>query len=172
MYASARIVDRELATASPRAGWLGTGIANLILDVIVFSVPILVIGACKSVFTMSFTRIFFVLKVNPMNVTGTIVRTDIFSCIELNIAIVFAFISGIAGREAISNFVLRFVVPGLTSYGCVHQDGSAAGYGTSEGGGGGEIDMGNRYASRQKLKNTDVIRTMEVDITRGFFQVS
>ena len=36
-------------------------------------------------------------------------------------AIVFASISGIAGREAISNFVHRFIVPRSTSYGEVYR---------------------------------------------------
>lgn len=36
-------------------------------------------------------------------------------------AIVFASISGIAGREAISNFVHRFLVPRSTSYGVVYR---------------------------------------------------
>ncbi|KAL9602506.1 MAG: hypothetical protein Q9219_001801 [cf. Caloplaca sp. 3 TL-2023] len=120
--------------AKQRAGWLGTGISNLITDVIIFSVPIvwvvdlqmslhnkitvsiqLFIGAIVSI--ISFTRIFFVLKVHPSNVTGTVVRADIFSCIELNMAIVFASLSGIAGREAISNFVHKFITPRTTSYG-------------------------------------------------------
>ncbi|KAL8816163.1 MAG: hypothetical protein Q9223_004781 [Gallowayella weberi] len=167
---------------SPRAGWLGTGIANLITDVIIFSVPIvwvvdlqmsrhnkivvcvqLFIGCIVSI--ISFTRIFFVLKVNPMNVTGTVVRADIFSCIELNMAIVFASVSGIAGREAISNFVHRFIVPRSTSYGGVYKDGSGAGYGVSAGRGDGGIDMADRHASWQKLNNTSVMKTTEVDIT-------
>ncbi|KAL8687002.1 MAG: hypothetical protein Q9218_006705, partial [Villophora microphyllina] len=124
---------------APQAGWLGTGISNLITDVIIFSVPIvwvvdlqmslhnkivvstqLFIGAIVSI--ISFTRIFFVLKVVPSNVTGTVVRADIFSCIELNMAIVFASLSGIAGREAISNFVHRFIVPRTNrSYGEVYR---------------------------------------------------
>ncbi|KAI4181551.1 MAG: hypothetical protein L6R41_006558 [Letrouitia leprolyta] len=113
--------------AKQRDGWLGTGIANLITDVIIFSVPViwvadlqmslhnkitvsiqLFIGATVSI--ISFARIFFVLKVDTANVTGSVVRADIFSCIELNMAIVFASLSGIVGREAISNFVHRFVV--------------------------------------------------------------
>lgn len=63
----------------------------------------------SSVSIISFTRIFFVVKVNPDNITGSVVRPDIFSCIELTMAIVFASVAGIAGREAISNFVDRFV---------------------------------------------------------------
>ncbi|KAL8661299.1 MAG: hypothetical protein Q9202_005724 [Teloschistes flavicans] len=112
----------------PQAGWLGTGIANLVTDVIIFSVPVvwvadlqmslhnkivvsvqLFIGAIVSI--ISFTRIFFVLKVLPANVTGTVVRADVFSCIELNMAIVFASVSGIAGREAISDVVHRLGMP-------------------------------------------------------------
>ncbi|KAL8733272.1 MAG: hypothetical protein Q9181_003648 [Wetmoreana brouardii] len=134
---------------SPRAGWLGTGIANLITDVIIFSVPVvwvadlqmslhnkitvsiqLFIGAIVSI--ISFTRIFFVLKVHPDNVTYTVVRADIFSCIELNMAIVFASVSGIAGREAISNFVHRFIVPRSTSYGGVYRPEDVSGTGLSD----------------------------------------
>ena len=59
---------------------------------------------------ISFTRIFFVLNVDPHNITASVVRPDIFSCIELTMAIVFASAAGIAGREAISNFVDRFMV--------------------------------------------------------------
>ena len=80
-----------------------------------------------SVSIISFTRIFFVLKVHPDNVTGSVVRADIFSCIELNMAIVFASVSGIAGREAISNFVHRFIVPRSTSYGGVYRAEDATG---------------------------------------------
>ncbi|KAL8711792.1 MAG: hypothetical protein Q9225_007058 [Loekoesia sp. 1 TL-2023] len=133
--------------AKQRAGWLGTGIANLITDVIIFSVPIvwvldlkmslhnkivvslqLFIGAIVTI--ISFTRIFFVLKVNPMNVTGSVVRADIFSCIELNMAIVFASVSGIAGREAISNFVHRFIVPRSRTYGEVYRAEDISGSGS------------------------------------------
>ena len=39
-------------------------------------------------------------------------------------AIVFASVSGIAGREAISNFVHRFIIPRSTSYAVVY-DGTA-----------------------------------------------
>lgn len=65
----------------------------------------------SSVSIISFIRIFFVLKSDPNNVTGSVVKPDIFSCIELTMAIVFASVAGIAGREAISNFVDRFIVP-------------------------------------------------------------
>ncbi|KAL8709765.1 MAG: hypothetical protein Q9220_005551 [cf. Caloplaca sp. 1 TL-2023] len=134
--------------AKQRAGWLGTGIANLITDVVIFSLPIvwvmdlqmslhnkitvsiqLFIGAIVSI--ISFTRIFFVLKVHPANVTGTVVRADIFSCIELNMAIVFASLSGIAGREAISNFVHRFIVPRSTSYGQAYRPSEISGFGST-----------------------------------------
>ena len=39
-------------------------------------------------------------------------------------AIVFASLSGIAGREAISNFVHKYIVPKSTSYGAAYRDGS------------------------------------------------
>ena len=71
----------------------------------------------SSVSIISFTRIFFVVNVDPNNITGSVVRPDIFSCIELTMAIVFASVAGIAGREAISNFVDRFIVPRSTSHG-------------------------------------------------------
>lgn len=58
-----------------------------------------------------------VVNSDPNNLTGSVVRPDIFSCIELNMAIVFASMSGIVGREAISNFVHRFVVARSTNYG-------------------------------------------------------
>ena len=70
-----------------------------------------------SVSVISFIRIFFVLKSDPNNVTGSVVKPDIFSCIELTMAIVFASVAGIAGREAISNFVDRFIVPRSTNHG-------------------------------------------------------
>ena len=50
------------------------------------------------------------MRVVPHNITGSVVNADIFSCIELTMAIIFASIAGIAGREAISNFVDRFIV--------------------------------------------------------------
>ncbi|KAG7001398.1 MFS domain-containing protein [Physcia stellaris] len=119
--------------APARAGWFGTGIANLITDVIIFSVPAvwltdlqmhlhnkivagiqLFIGAIVTI--ISLTRIFFVAKANPDNITGSVVNPDIFSCIELNMAIVFASVAGIAGREAISNFVDRFLVARPRTY--------------------------------------------------------
>ena len=68
-----------------------------------------------SVSIISFIRIFFVLRSDPDNVTGSVVKPDIFSCIELTMAIVFASVAGIAGREAISNFVDRFIVPKSTN---------------------------------------------------------
>ena len=71
----------------------------------------------SSVSIISFTRIFFVVNVDPNNITGSVVRPDIFSCIELTMAIVFASVAGIAGREAISNFVDRFIVSRSTSHG-------------------------------------------------------
>ena len=70
-----------------------------------------------SVSVISFIRIFFVLKSDPNNVTGSVVKPDIFSCIELTMAIVFASVAGIAGREAISNFVDRFIVPRSPNHG-------------------------------------------------------
>ena len=69
----------------------------------------------SSVSIISFIRIFFVLRSDPDNVTGSVVKPDIFSCIELTMAIVFASVAGIAGREAISNFVDRFIVPRSTN---------------------------------------------------------
>ncbi|KAL8703457.1 MAG: hypothetical protein Q9201_003362 [Fulgogasparrea decipioides] len=135
---------RSRHCVSPRAGWLGTGIANLITDVIIFSVPVLWVAdlqmSLHNMITVSiqlfigaiFTRIFFVLKVHPDNVTETVVRADIFSCIELNMAIVFASVSGIAGREAISNFVHRFIVPRSTSYGGVYRPEDVSGTGLSD----------------------------------------
>ena len=59
-----------------------------------------------------------IVNSDPNNVTGSVVKPDIFSCIELTMAIVFASVAGIAGREAISNFVHHFIVPRPTkSYG-------------------------------------------------------
>ena len=71
----------------------------------------------SSVSIISFTRIFFVVNVDSHNVTGSVVRADIFSCIELTMAIVFASVAGIAGREAISNFVDKFIVSKSTNHG-------------------------------------------------------
>ncbi len=71
----------------------------------------------SSVSVISFIRIFFILKSDPNNVTGSVVKPDIFSCIELTMAIVFASVAGIAGREAISNFVDRFIVPRSPNHG-------------------------------------------------------
>ncbi|MCJ1457311.1 hypothetical protein MMC28_007678 [Mycoblastus sanguinarius] len=115
-----------------RAGWLGSGIANLITDVVIFSVPVvwlavlqmslhnkitvgiqLFLGAIVSI--VSFTRIFFVVNVDPKNITGSVVTPDIFSCVELTMAIVFASVAGIAGKEAISTFVDRFIVSKSTN---------------------------------------------------------
>ena len=165
MYTSRRCVDSESPgwpLQKPRAGWLGTGIANLITDVVIFSVAVvwvvdlqmslhnkitvniqLFIGAMyvpsiphwsssntnriiSSVTIISFVFIFFVLKSDPSNVTGSVVNPDILSCIELNMAIVFASVSGIAGREAISNFAHRFIVQQSTSYGVVYRADSTA----------------------------------------------
>jgi len=59
----------------------------------------------------------FVVNVDLHKITGSVVRPDFFSCIELTMAIVFAPVAGIAGREAISNFVNRFMVPRTTKAG-------------------------------------------------------
>ena len=64
---------------------------------------------------------------DPHNITGSVVRPDIFSCIELTMAIIFASLSGLVGREAISNFVHRYIVPRATSYGEVYRVGDIRG---------------------------------------------
>ena len=78
------------------------------------------------------------------------VNPDIFSCIELNMAIVFASVSGIAGREAISNFVHKFIVPRSRSYGVVYraEDSIAVLSGSASR----DIRMADRH-SWQKLKS-------------------
>ena len=79
-------------------------------------------------------------------------------------AIVFASISGIAGREAISNFVHRFMVPRSSTYskgGC-----KASGGYVRSGSGPGDVVMENREGSQEKPNNISVVKTTEVMVER------
>ena len=78
-------------------------------------------------------------------------------------AIVFASISGIAGREAISNFVHRFIVPRTRSYGQVYQAEDSKRLTSSKVHGG--IQMAESHAWQKidgSVKTTVVARVDEV----------
>ncbi|KAL6712729.1 hypothetical protein ACLMJK_009667 [Lecanora helva] len=111
-----------------RAGCFGTSIANLVTDVLGFSVPVvwladlrmslhskitvgiqLFLGVIVSI--LSLIRIFFVVNVDSKNITGSVVTADTFSCIELTMAIIFASAAGIVDRETSSDFVHGYIVP-------------------------------------------------------------